>query len=210
MMKTAATKKVVAPVQLTWTHLGFLYRVTAWPDVEFQTERDGRWISFEPNPSSEVFAAAAVMLGRAEWNRYLDFLPPTERAVIESFRFNRLAALAVIKRNPELLEELSQAPALAMFVASHVELRGGDRPAWSEISALYDRGGIFALLEWLGLPATRKALDGLAAISEPDVARRLLSRVREALWSPRAAQMFHSEKPLNDRELSLRCQILAA
>ncbi|HEU5080910.1 MAG TPA: hypothetical protein VFT72_16980 [Opitutaceae bacterium] len=210
MMKTTANKKASAPVQLTWSHLGFLYRVTAWPDADFETERDGTWIPFEPDPSSEVFAAAAVMLGRAEWNRYLDFVPAAERAIIESFRFNKLAALAVIKRNPELVTELSHAPALAMFVASHVELRGGGRPAWSEISAIYERGGIFALLEWLGLPATRKALDGLAALSEPDVARRLLSRVREALWNPIAARVLHSEKPLNDRELAARCHVLAA
>jgi hypothetical protein len=209
-MKTAAAKKIAAPIQLTWSHLGLLYRVTAWPEVEFQVQRDGRWEAFEVDPSGGVFAAAAVMLGRAEWNRYLEFVPPAERQVIEKFRFNRLAALAVIKHNPELLPELANAPALAMFVASHVELRGAGRPGWAEISAVYGRAGIFGLLEWLGLPATRKALDGLAALTDPDVARRLLLRVREVLWSPLAGQLLHSPKPLNDRELAARCEILAA
>lgn len=209
-MKPAASRKISAPVQLTWSCLGVLYRATAWPEVEFQRQSDGVWVAFEPDPSDEVFASAAVMLGRAEWNRYLDFVPAAERAFLETFSWNRLAALAVVTRCPALLAELVAIPALTAFVAAHVALRGGSAPAWSEASAVYERGGIFGLLEWLGLPATRRTLDTLGSLEEPDVARRLLADLREALWSPLAGALLQRRQSVSERELSARLHVLAA
>lgn len=190
--------------------MGVLYRATAWPEVEFQVQRDGAWTALEPDPSNEIFASAAVMLGRAEWARYLEYVPAAERAFLQTFTWNRLAALAVLTRCPELLPELAATPALTAFVAAHVALRGTAQPAWSEVSAVYGRGGVFALLEWLGLPATRRALDTLSGLEEPDVARRFLSSLREALWSPLAATLLRRSDPLSDRELAGRLQVLAA
>lgn len=207
-MKPASAKRSLVPVQLTWSHLGVLYRVTAWPDVEFQAQRDGKWVPFDPNPASEVFAAAAVMLGKAEWRRYLEYVPAAERALLERFAWSRLAALATLRRCPALTEVLDRTPALAAFVAAHATLRGTPHPAWAEISAVYERSGIFGLLDWLGLPAAPRTLEALASLESPDIAKRLLEPLREALWSPMLATLFNTEEPV--REVELAAQLHAA
>lgn len=209
-MKNAASQKSARAVQLTWSHFGVLYRVTAWPEVAFEVEKDGKWQAFDPDPSSDVFAAAAVMLGKAEWNRFLDFVPTAERAFIEKFRFNRLAALAVITRCPALLGDLDELPVLTSFVAGHVTLRGGDRPAWNELAAVHERAGLYGVLEWLGLPASRQALDALARINEVELAKRLLEPVRETLWNPIASCALGRAESVNERQLAATCAALAA
>lgn len=209
-MKPAAAKKISPVVQLTWSHFGVLYRVTAWPDVRFECERDGNWVGFDPDPSSNIFSAAAVMLGRAEWSRYLDFVPAAERAFLERFRLGRLAALAVITRCPELLVDLDETPILTSFVASHVALRGGGRPSWTEISAIHERTGIFGLLEWLGLPATRQTLEALNHIADVELAKRLLEPVRETLWNPVGTGVLARAESMNERDLAATCAVLAA
>ncbi len=209
-MKTRATKKTIASVQLTWTHLGGLYRATAWPDVQFETLQDGAWVSIELDPASETVAAAAVMLDRADWKRYLEFVPADERRFLETFRLGRMAALIVIARCPELLSELVEAPALTSFVAAHTRLRGCARAAWTEISAVYERSGIFGVLQWLGLPATRIVLETLQNFAEPDIAKRLLDRVRESLWSPLAPAVLRAAAPMSEVEVAARCDVIAA
>lgn len=209
-MKPVATKKSSRAVQLTWSHFGVLYRATAWPDVSFEAHRDGKWVPFEPDTSSDLFAAAAVMLGRAEWANYLEFVPAAERTFLETFRLGRLAALAVITRCPTLLSDLSDTPILTSFVASHVTLRGGGRPAWAEISAVHERTGLYGVLEWLGLPATRQALDALNHIADVELAKRLLEPVRETLWNPVGTGALTRAESINERDLAATCAVLAA
>lgn len=209
-MKPAAAKKSARAVQLTWSHFGILYRVTAWPEVTFESQQDGKWISFEPDPSSEVFAAAAVMLDRASWNRYLEFVPAAERAFLEKFRLGRLAALAVITRCPALLADLDETPVLTSFVAAHVALRGGSRPAWAEIAAVHERTGVFGVMEWLGLPAGRQTLEALGHIAEPELAKRLLEPLRETLWNPAATGVLGRAEAMNEQTLAATCSALAA
>jgi hypothetical protein len=209
IMKPAANKKISAPVQLTWSHYGVLYRATAWPDVVFEAQRDGQWIPFAPNPSSEVFAAAAVMLSRPEWNRYLEFVPAAERSFLQKFSWNRLAALAVLVECPGLLSDLADVPALTMFVAMHVSLRGGSQPCWAEIRALHERMGLYGLCEWLGLPANRRTLEALATVEDATLAKRVLEPLREALWngfSPERIRQYNTR----DRELAPVRHVLAA
>lgn len=209
-MKPVAVQKTARPVQLTWSHLGFLYRVTAWPEAVFETQRDGKWLPFDPDPSTEIFAAAAVMLGRAEWNRYLDFVPTSERMFLERFRLGRLAALTVITRCPGLLEDLENTPLLTSFVAAHALLRGTHRPAWTEIAAVHERTGIFGLLEWLGLPASRQTLEALGHIAEVELAKRLLEPLRTTLWNPVASSALGRAEAVTERELAVTCCALAA
>lgn len=209
-MKLASNKRSAAPVQLTWSHLGILYRVTAWPEVEFQAQRDGRWVSFEPNPASEVFAAAAVMLGKAEWKRYLEFVPIVERELIERYTWSRLSVLALVTRCPQLTSELEKTPALAAFIGSHAALRGTHHATWGEIEAVFERSGIFGVLDWLGLPAARRTLEALAALESPDVAKRLLEPLREALWNPALKAILRSEAPIREVSLAARLHRIAA
>ena len=44
--------------------------------------------------------------------------------------------------------------ALVAFLNVHLSLRGGDEPRWSEIIAVFERDGLFGVLQWLGLPAS--------------------------------------------------------
>ncbi len=210
MKRITSAKKPAAPVQLTWSHLGVLYRTTAWPEVEFHTLVDGRWTPFEPNPASDIFSAAAVMLGRSEWRRYLEFVPARERSWLEQFTWHRLAALAVLTRDPALLDALEEAPALACFVGAHAGLRGGARPAWGEMQAVFERAGVYGLLEWLGLPASRDTVDALARLEDPDVPHRLLDRVREALWNPVFAASVRAAEAVTEVELAHRFAMIAA
>jgi phage terminase large subunit-like protein len=208
MKRISAPKS--APVQLTWSHMGVLYRATAWPDVAFEEHREGKWIAFDPEPASDVFAAAAVMLGRSEWKRYLEYVPESISSLLMKFRTSRMAALSLLVRCPELAAELEQTPALASFLAHHQQLRGGSRPAWGEISAVYERTGIYGLLEWLGLPASKDTLEGLARLVDPEIPKRLLERVREVMWNPIVtAQLIHSE-PSTRKEVATQLEVLAA
>ena len=113
------------PVQLTWAHYGRLHRVTAWPEVQFAADHDGRWEAYEPDPSSEAFIAGAIMLDAGKWQRYLEFLPAAGRAFVNAFKHGRLAALVVLARCPALADELAAVPAL---LALGIWVRAADLP----------------------------------------------------------------------------------
>jgi hypothetical protein len=197
-------------VQLTWAHYGRLHRVTAWPEVQFEADHDGQWIAYEPDPTSDAFIAGAVMLDAAKWQRYLEFLPSAEREFIHSFKHGRLAALAVLTRCPALLADLHATPALLPLVAAHAQLRGTPGARWNELCAVHERAGVFGVLEWLGLPASRHTLAILARVADADLPRRLLEPLRVALWHPAAPLRFESAPTLSEKLLAAGCHALAA
>lgn len=197
-----------APVELTWQHFGILHRLTTWPDVVLERRVGETW---EPVAASEaVLDAGAVGLDAPAWRRYLEFVPAPERAFLERFRFGRLAALVLIARCPALLADLDETPAMVAFLAAHVDLRGVSAPQWDELAAVYERAGLFGLLEWLGLPAERGTLAILRNLIDPDVPRRLLEPLRVLLWRPSAQVVLQRAVDLTDRELARYCHALAA
>jgi hypothetical protein len=206
--KRAARKSLLPTVELTWSHGGELHCVT--PELLFARERDERWTEFIPDPSTAMFASAADGISDVRWSAFLEFVSANERDVIESFGPGRLAALAVIARCPELVEELRATPALVPFLAEHVVLRGATEPRWEEINAVHERGGIFGVLEWLGLPASRQTLAILQRIDQPDLPRRLLEPIRSALWEPETMWLLQRTPSLTERALLAHCHALAA
>ena len=104
--------------------------------------------TFDPKPSLARYAGKLLPRENLKTER------KTGAAFPSPFKFERLEALAVISQSPELLADLDQCPALTLFLAAHVALRGTIEPRWSEINAVYGRGGLFGVLEWLGLPAS--------------------------------------------------------
>lgn len=186
---------VSAPVspELAWSCLGSAYRVGVWPEPVFErSTRDGGWERYEPDPEGEEFAAAAVLLRERTWSDYLGFAPGEAADFVAMFRLRRLEAWAVVTRLPELMAELRDAPALVSFIAGHVTLRGAAGPRWDEIRAVYERGGRWALLDWLGLPATRKGWEALCALPGREVARKDLDRCRTWLWAVPGARLNHA------------------
>jgi hypothetical protein len=118
--------------------------------------------------------------------------------------------LQVVARCPALLESLSETPALTAFLASHRSLRGAAAPAWSEINATFERGDIFGVLEWLGLPASRQTLAILHNVADPDVPKRFLEPLRTLLWEPRTIFALQRIPAITDRLLARYCHALAA
>ena len=205
----AASAPVAARPDLGWIHDGIRFRVTVWPEVRFQREvSPGRWITSEMGET--VFAAAALGVTPQQWRRYLEFVPAEERLFLELFQFGRVAALHVITHCPALLAELKEVPALVPFLAVHLSLCGGESPRWTEIAAVYERDGIFGLLQWLGLPASRQTLAVLRNIADPDLPRRLLEPLRAALWEPEAIWALLHAPALTDERLAEACHALAA
>ena len=207
------SKSVSAPVasrpDLTWVHDGHRYRVTVWPEVNFQYESaPGKWAAHTMGET--VFASAALGVTPGQWRRYLEFVPAAAREFLEGFQFGRMAAWHVITRCPSLLAELTQVPSLTTFIAAHVSLRGGDEPRWLEIEAVFEREGIFGVMQWLGLPASRQTLAILANVSDPDLPRRLLEPLRSALWEPEAIWALSHAQTLTDEQLAEACHALAA
>jgi len=196
------------PLALTWSHLGVAYRVTAWPEADFQRQYGTEWVAV--TPSLDAMASAAQSLNVAAWQTYLDFVPAAEREFLGQFAFTRMEALQVIARAPSLLPTLQTTPALTAFVASHATLRAEREPRWSEIATLHERSGVYGLLEWLGLPASRQTLEVLRNLSSPDVPKRLLEPLRSALWEPRTLFALQRETALTDRLLERYCHALAA
>jgi len=206
--QSSATPALARP-DLIWVHDGNRYRVTVWPDVHFQKETvAGKWSVTEMGET--VFASAALGVTSSQWRRYLEFVPAAEREFIELFQFSRMAALHLLTRCPTLVEELKQAPALAAFLTDHVSLRGGDQPQWSEIAAVFERDGIFGVLQWLGLPASRQTLAILGNVADPDLPRRLLEPLRSALWEPEAIWALAHAPTLTDAKLAEACHAMAA
>ena len=206
-------QSIPAPVasrpDLIWVHDGRRYRVTVWPEVTFQCEAaSGEWAAHEIGETA--FASAALGVTPSQWRRYLEFVPAAEREFLERFQFGRMAAWHVITCCPGLLDELKYAPSLTTFIAAHVSLRGGDEPRWLEIGAILEREGIFGLMQWLGLPASRQTLAILANVSDPDLPRRLLEPLRAALWEPEAIWALSHAPELTDERLAEACHALAA
>ena len=211
--RSRRSRRPVAPVaprpDLGWVHDGVRYRVTVWPDVAFQRETSGgNWVRYEITEGA--FASAALGVTPQQWSRYLDFVPAAEREVLERFHFCRVPALHVITRCPGLLPELQRTPALVPFLVAHVSLRGGSEPRWAEISAVFEREGVFGLLQWLGLPASHQTLAILRNITDPELPRRLLEPLRSALWEPEAIWALTHAPALTDETLAETCHALAA
>lgn len=208
MKSSRRTVLCSVPLALSWSHSGVAYRVTAWPEVQFERLYGDEWIP--TSPTEEALASAAQDCGPAEWAAYLDFVPAAARRYIERFSFGRMEALQTIARCPELLADLDETPALTSFVASHANLRGTAGACWQEIAAVHERAGVFGLLEWLGLPASRQTLSILRSLSEPDLAKRFLRPLRALLWEPHATFALRRMSSIDDRQLSRCCHALAA
>lgn len=208
MNSTPRRKKCLVPLALSWSHCGVAYRVTAWPEVQFERLYGEDWIAVAP--SAEVLASASLTCGRLEWAPYLEFVPADVREFLGAFSFARMEALQVIARCPELLPALADAPALTPFLAAHVALRGTAEPGWSEIVALFDRAGIFGVLEWLGLPASPQTLAILQNLASADVPKRFLEPLRTILWEPRTIFALQRMPAITDRQLAHYCHALAA
>lgn len=194
---------------LHWIHDGFRYRATVWPDVRFEREiAPGEWRA--ELMAEEAFASTALGVSGAQWRRYLEFAPGDVRELLGQFEFGRVAALHVLTQCPALLSELLATPALTAFLIAHRSLRGGEELAWAEITAVFEREGIFGLLQWLGLPASRQTLAILQNIADPDLPRRLLEPLRAALWDPEAIWTLLHAPALTDERLAQTCHALAA
>lgn len=202
------TAKCFVPLALTWSHLGTSYRVTAWPDVQFERLYGEEWIAIAP--SEDSLASAAQSCGPIAWRAYLEFVPAEVSEFLLRFSFNRMEALQVIARCPDLLAVLAETPALTAYLASHVSLRGMTGAGWGEINAIFERSGIFGVLEWLGLPASRQTLSILQNVSEPDLPKRFLEQLRTMLWEPRSIFALQRVPAITDRFLARTCHALAA
>lgn len=204
------TKKKLCsvPLALTWSHLGVCYRVTPWPEVRFECLYGEDWIA--TSPTEEVLASAAQECGVAAWRPYLEFVVPEVRAFLETFGTTRMEALQVAARCPSLLALLAEVPALTAFLASHVNLRGTSEPCWTEIEAVHERSGVFGLLEWLGLPASKQTVAILQNVAERDLSKRFLAPLRSMLWEPTTIFALQRMPAITDRELARTCHALAA
>ncbi|MDP3072547.1 MAG: hypothetical protein Q8N18_19795 [Opitutaceae bacterium] len=198
-----------ASPDLAWIHDGWRCRATIWPEVKFEREvAPGEWI--EGDVGEAALASAALGVGAAAWRTWLEFAPADVREFLRPFGHGRMAALHVIVRCPALRPDLAEAPALTVFLATHRALRGGAAAAWTEISAVHEREGIFGVLQWLGLPASRQTLAILRQVADPDLPRRLLEPLRAALWEPEAIWALSHAPALTDERIAAACHALAA
>jgi len=201
-------KKIALPLALSWSHAGVSYRVTAWPEVTFERLYGDEWIGLQP--SEESLASAAQTCGPLEWRPYLEFVPADVREFLARFRITRMEALQVIARCPALLQELTEYPALTGYVAAHMGLRGTPGPGWDEINAVHERSGIFGVLEWLGLPASRQTLAILGNVADPELPKKFLEPLRTLLWEPGAIFALQRVAVITDKHLARCCHPLAA
>ena len=199
-MNTCVGKNRKSPVvDLHWIHLGIPYRVTAWPEACLEWNMDYQW---EPTEAGEDELASGVLqVDASAWRRYLEYMPTPERNFVQRFNYGRLAALLMVARSPQLLADLDENPALVPFLAAHASLRGMTSSHWAEVAAVHERGGIYAVLEWLGLPASRETFLILHNMIDPDVPRRLLEPLRTLLWRPMACFVLQRTPQLTDRQL---------
>ena len=195
-------------VELHWSHLGIAHRVTAWPDVNMERSEGGHWGATEVG--EDALAAGVIEVDASAWQRYLEFMPTAERCFVQRFRYGRLAALLMVARGPNLLADLDENPALIPFLAAHASLRGMESSHWAEVVAVHERGGIYAVLEWLGLPASRETFLILHNMLDPELPRRLLEPLRALLWRPMARFVLQRTPDITDRQLSYYCHELAA
>lgn len=210
-MKRSSSSRSVkcsVPLALAWSHAGLAYRVTPWPEARFEKRYGDEWIP--TSPTEDALASAAQTCGAREWAPYLEFVPAGVRAYLERFAFTRMEALQVAARCPELVAELAATPALTAYVAAHPTLRGTAGACWREINAVFERTGVYGVLEWLGLPASRQTLGILRNVADVDVPKRLLEPLRSLLWEPRAIFLLQRMPAISDRELTQCCHALAA
>ncbi|MEK9706725.1 MAG: hypothetical protein VW618_02780 [Alphaproteobacteria bacterium] len=200
-------KLLSIPVALTWTHASTSYRVTPWPEVSFERRSGAEWIPTVP--PAEAFATAASAIPESAWRCYLEFVPPDERAFLLRHRHMRLQALRVIARCPGMLAVLEENPALTALVAGHSRLRG-EPESWGEVAAIHERSGVFGLLEWLGMPASRQTLGVLRNLADPEIPASVIENLRSLLWEPRALFILQRLPRITDRHLSLSSHALAA
>ncbi len=207
--RSTARAVPAARPELVWVHDGFRHRAGLGPEVRFEVEAGpGEWQAIEP--SEGACASAALGVTGSQWRRFLEYLPAEEREWVEKFQFGRMAALLLAVRCPGLRREIAATPALAAFIGAHRTLRGGDRPAWNELVAVHERDGLFGVLQWLGLPASRQTLAVLQQVADPDLPRRLLEPLRAALWDPECIWLLQRTAHLTDERLAAACHALAA
>lgn len=195
------------PLPLTWIHRSVAYRLTAWPEAVVECRYGDEWVPLAV--PAEVLAAAAEAGGRAAWRSYFEFLPVAVREFAALFRTHRIAALQLAARCPELVDALAGVPALVPFVAEQAGSRGPRTPRWSEVNAVFERGGLFAVLEWLGLPASRQTLDVLREVVSPELSVTRLRSLRTMLWQPDSIFSF-ARLPPPDRDPSPASFAMAA
>ena len=70
--------------------------------------------------------------------------------------------------------------------------------------------GIFGLLEWLGLPASRQTLTILRHLESADLPQRFLEPLRTQLWEPRTIFALQRIPAITDRDLAVHCHAAAA
>ena len=203
-----AKKKCFVPLALTWSHCGVAYRVSPWPEVRFECLYGEDWIA--TSPTEDVLSSATQAISLQDWSPYLEFVPADVRQFLQRFTFGRMDALQVVARCPSLLERIAETPALTSFLASHVSLRGTAEACWEEISAVHERSGIFGVLEWMGLPASRQTLVILGNMVEPDLPKRFLEPLRSLMWEPTAIFALQRMPAITDRMLAQTVNALAA
>lgn len=201
-------KACAVPLALSWSHCGIPHRITPWPEARFERLFGDEWIV--TSPAADVLASAAQECGAGAWRAYLEFVPSEVREFLEGFAHGRMEALHVAARCPGLREVLVGTPALTAFLAAHPALRGTPGECWEEIGAIHERCGIFGVLEWLGLPASRQTLSILGNVMDPDLPRRFLEPLRTMLWEPRAIFTLQRLPAITDRLLARFCHPLAA
>lgn len=201
-------KKCFVPLALTWSHCGVAYRVSPWPEVRFECLYGEDWIA--TSPTEDVLSSATQAISLQDWSPYLEFVPADVRQFLQRFTFGRMDALQVVARCPSLLERIAETPALTSFLASHVSLRGTAEACWEEISAVHERSGIFGVLEWMGLPASRQTLVILGNMVEPDLPKRFLEPLRSLMWEPTAIFALQRMPAITDRMLAQTVNALAA
>lgn len=206
---TAIAAPSASRPSLGWIHDGLRHRALVGPEVRFEREiGPGEWVEVELG--EDVFASAALGVDAGQWQRALEFASAGVREFLTQFDGGRMAALHLITRCPALLPELMGLPALTPFLVQHRSLRGGDAPAWAEITAVLERDGIFGVLQWLGLPASRQTIAILTHIADADLSRRLLEPLRAALWEPEAIWALSHAATLTDASIAEACHALAA
>ena len=204
MILTQRPMKNTLPIALSWAHYGELHRVTPWPEVRFERLYGDDWIAI--NPTSELLEAASLACRNRDWRPYLEFVPTVVGTFLAGFSFNRMEALQVAARCPALLPDLIDTPALTSFLADHVSLRGATAACWTEIVAVHERNGVFGVLEWLGLPASRQTLKILSQLESPDLPKRFLEPLRTQLWEPRTIFALQRVPAITDRHLASYCR----
>jgi hypothetical protein len=224
-MSQARAKVIRMNSEITWYHDGDQHRAVVLsecprarraPDpeatalVRFEKRSGDRWVPYDPDPASEVFASAATASDSRAWDDFLGLLPAPARRFLAFFIYERLEALAVATRCPDLLPELEAVPALTAFLAAHVRLRGAEGPRWNEINAVYEHGGIHAVLEWLGLPSGRQTLSVLARLDDPEIPRSLVAPLRSALWEPETVGQLARVDTITGQDLAQFRHPLAA